>query len=257
VARFFFGAAVGGRLRLRDIHDWSYWNAHSIAYWDESHIDGVSRLTLIGRKVRSADELDDAITASLDLPGIEGLWIHERLLGEVRARWKQARRSVKNRLELRAPAAAAAVFTAAFCAGFIIAAQHSTRFAERRPVLAVQPRTEAARPAAVHPHGGRAETPESMGRISPPSQVAAAEHQRVLPIRAAYAVTIGMFANQANANQIKHLAQRKGYIVRIVPRGTLTEVVTPPYGSKAQAERVVRGIVAIGLPARLTSWDGI
>jgi SPOR domain len=256
VARFFFGAAVGGRLRLRDIHDWSYWNAHSIAYWDESHIDGVSRLTLVGRKVRSADELDDAITASIDLPGIEGLWIHERLLGEVRARWKQARRSVKNRLELRAPAAAAAVFAAAFCTGFFIAAQHPTKFAERRPAPAGRPRTDAARPAAVGPHPGRTGA-EALGRISPPSHLAAAEYPPVPPIRAAYAVTIGTYANQANANQVKHFAQRKGYIVRVVPRGALTEVVTPPYASKAQAERVVRGFAAIGLPAHLTSWDGI
>jgi cell division septation protein DedD len=266
VARFFFGAAVGGRLRLRDIPDWGYWNAKGIVYWDEAHIDGVSRLTLIGRKIWSAGELDEAIAASFDLPGVEAVWIHESMLGEARRRWKESRRTVKNRLEARAPAAAAVVIAAACLAG-LAAAGH-------RPEL----RAHFAQPplvgrAAPHSRAEAAHTPllprghESVQTGMPPAVALRAASQRIAVraaarpasrlTKAAYAVTVGTFVSAERADRVKHLVQSKGYIVHVVAIGAFSQVVTPPYRNRTHAEQIARGLVAAGLPAQLTSWRGL
>jgi SPOR domain len=238
VARFFFGAAVGGRLRLRDIPDWGYWNPKSIAYWDEAHIDGVSRLALLGRKIRSAAELDDAIAASLDLPGIQALWIHDSVLPETRRRWKASRSTVRNRLETRLPAAAAAVVVGACLAGWALTAQTPAQRVQNVAPQAVQRGNEPVRQAA--PPGVALEVPR---------------RRAVTPARA-YAVTLGTFTSAARADRLKHVAQSKGYIVRVVSLGAFSQVVTRPYANRAQAERIARGLLAAGLPARLTSWEG-
>jgi SPOR domain len=288
VARFFFGAAVGGRLRLRDIPDWGYWNPKSIAYWDETHIDGVSRLALAGRKIRSAAELDDAILASLDLPGIQGLWIHESLAAAAGRSWKTARRTVRNRLEMRAPAAAAVLITAAcFAAGMAVAVNAPTKLA-RAPSPPAAPRlTESARPhetarvivppaAAVEPSRTAVTRPavRPVGAVPPLRRPAAIPHPAMrsafrqvhtagaarTPVRrvtAAFAVTVGTFASAEHADRIKHLVQSKGYIVRVVSDGRTSQVVTPPYATREQAERVARALAAAGLPAELTSWRGL
>jgi cell division septation protein DedD len=264
VARYFFGAAIGGRLRLRDIPDWGYWNSKSIAYWDESHIDGVSRLAALGRKIRSADALDDAISESLDLPGIEALWIHERLLAVARGYWKEARRTVRNRLESRAPAAAAAAAVAACLAGAML-----TLHGPAHRVADIAPRVVLHGDASAPAPPRRAWTSVGQdGGVGPHRRPAAVRLAGRLPRTArhgadwrrprnAYAVTLGTFVTAAHANRIKHFVQSKGYIVRVVPRGALSQVVTRPYSNRTQAERIARGLLAAGLPAQLTSWRGL
>jgi len=255
VDRFFFGAALGGRLRLRDIQDWGYWNPKGLVYWDESHIDSVPRLALIGRKIWSAPELDDAIAASLDLPGIQALWIHESLVPDVRQRWKAARRAVRNRLEARASVAVAVVAVAGCLTGLIAVAQAPSKNAPVEARHHEPARILTLRGATVESPSPRAGTGEAVQPNSP-VRLAAPRHQQAAGPRprAAYAVTVGTFASPAHADRMRHLVQRKGYIVQIVPRGTLSQVVTRSYPSRAQAERVARGLAGAGLPARLTSW---
>lgn len=295
MAKFFFGAAVGGRLRLRDIPDWGYWKSRNIAYWDETHIEGMPRLASLGQKVWSADELDEAIVASLDLPGVQALWIHDSLLGEARRRWKESRRTVRNRLEERAPAAAALVIAAACVVGLVamahgpnqvaqvappplargheavqtltppLARGHETAQAHTPPLVRRNESTEAFTPPAVP-----SESPSR--RVVARERPAAAAVARPIPlrahrarahqpvhraIRAAFAVSVGTFVSPESAAQVKHLVQSKGYIVRIVPVGTLSQVVTPPCANRLQAERVARGLLATGVPAQLTSWRGL
>lgn len=71
---------------------------------------------------------------------------------------------------------------------------------------------------------------------------------------ATYVVLVGKFGNSAAAAEVMRSVQRKGYIVRIVPRGAFSEVMTPPMRTWTQAESVLRGLEAVGLRAELMAW---
>jgi hypothetical protein len=66
-----------------------------------------------------------------------------------------------------------------------------------------------------------------------------------------YAVSVGIYVNPATADRMKHLVRSKGYIVDVVPHGVVSQVMTRPYRTRAQAERVARGLEEIRLPAQL------
>lgn len=91
--------------------------------------------------------------------------------------------------------------------------------------------------------------PAATPRATPPAQQTARRRPVVK-----YAATVGSFASAASAQRMMHLVRRKGYIVDVVPRGELSEVVTPPYRTRRQAASVVRGLEEIGLPAELTAY---
>lgn len=91
--------------------------------------------------------------------------------------------------------------------------------------------------------------PPTPPRATPPAQRTARRRPVVK-----YAATVGSFASAASAQRMMHLVRRKGYIVDVVPRGQLSEVVTPPYRTRRQAAFVVRGLEEIGLPAELTAY---
>lgn len=71
---------------------------------------------------------------------------------------------------------------------------------------------------------------------------------------AQYAVSVGAFRSPAAADWMKHLVRSKGYIVDVVHRGAVCQVVTPSFRTRAQAERVARGFERIQLPAHLVAW---
>lgn len=71
---------------------------------------------------------------------------------------------------------------------------------------------------------------------------------------ATYVVMVGKFGSSAAANEVMHSIQRKGYVVRVVPRGAFSEVMTPPIRTLTQAESVLRGLEAVGLQAELVAW---
>lgn len=71
--------------------------------------------------------------------------------------------------------------------------------------------------------------------------------------RTQYAVSVGSYANAATADRMKHLVRSKGYIVDVVPHGAVSQVATPPYQTRAQAERVARALEEIRLPAQLVA----
>jgi cell division septation protein DedD len=68
-----------------------------------------------------------------------------------------------------------------------------------------------------------------------------------------YAVRVGTFQSSADAARMMHLVRSKGYIVDVVPGGTTSDVVTRAYRTRTQAERIARGLSAIGLPVQLTA----
>lgn len=71
---------------------------------------------------------------------------------------------------------------------------------------------------------------------------------------ARYAVSVGSYRNQAVADRMKHLVRSKGYIVDVVRRGAVSQVVTPSFRTRAQAEGVARGFEQLQLPAHLVAW---
>jgi len=69
--------------------------------------------------------------------------------------------------------------------------------------------------------------------------------------KARYAVSAGNYVNPAAADRMKHLVRSKGYIVDVVRHGAVSQVVTPPFWTRVQAENVARGLAEIRLPAQL------
>jgi hypothetical protein len=255
VSRFFFGGVASGRLWLRDIPHDARWNSERIIYWDETYIDGVSRLALAGHKIRSLAELDDMIAASRELPGTRTLWIHEGLLDEVQRRWKTPRAAAKRHWHVRGPAMVAAGVAVTFIAGLMAVAQVPQG---PRPVLRMRGDAalgSAASPAAVRPRQPRAAA-RSVRHRAALSVLRETRNAADVRRKTAYVVSVGTFASAMGADLMKHIVGGKGYIVFVVPRGPVSQVTTHPYRTREQAERIVRGLEAAGVPARLTAWRG-
>lgn len=246
MARFFFAAAVWGKLRLRDIPDWGPWNPHRVAYWDEIYLDAVSHLAVTGRKVRTAADLAAALAASREVPGIRTMWIVEDLLDDARRWWEESRERHERRARVRMHTALAAAAVAAFAVG----------------VASSMPNRPAARiPAGPPRHLGAAlvastqQKPGVPGAVQPVAAARAfgAGQARQNPSATVYAVGVGTFASPAIADRIMHLIRSRGYIVNVVPRGAASQVMTSPYRTRTEAERVARGLAQIGFPAYLTT----
>ncbi len=253
MARFFFGNAVWGCLRLRDIPDRGPWHPARIAYWDETYLDGISRLALIGEKVRSAAELDDALSASRRAPGIRMLWIHEDLLDEVQRRWGDVQKAAAVPRGAHAPvvtAAAAAVSAAA--AALLVVGLLGMGRTPQTPTPLPLPNRQAARVIAAVP-GVTARRIVGRAVASYASAIAALRPAHRPRSGAAYAVSVGTFASSMTAERMKHLVMSKGYIVVVVPHGAVSQVMTPPYRTRAQAECVMRGLEGTGLLAHLAA----
>jgi len=72
-----------------------------------------------------------------------------------------------------------------------------------------------------------------------------------------YAVTFGQFVNRTTADAMMHFIRSKGYIVYVARIGEDFRVVTRPYRTHAQAERLANALQEIGLPARLATTHEI
>jgi len=70
---------------------------------------------------------------------------------------------------------------------------------------------------------------------------------------AGYAVSFGEFVNRTTADTMMHLIRSKGYIVYVARVGEDFRVVTRPYRTRAQAERLANALQEIGLPAQLAT----
>lgn len=252
MAKFFLGAAAEGYLRLRDMPDGSQWKSQRIVYWDELYIDAVARLALAGQKVQSAAELDEMLSVSRELRVTRSIWIHEDLLEEVQRRWAR-RNAAKQRWRVRGPAMVATGLAAAAAAVLIGFAG-----VPQRPDLVSRPNGRTARvpgPGAATMLSKSA--PAGTSAVTRPA--GAPSHPRRLPsiqaraVTAAYAVSAGRFLSAAAAERMKHVAGRKGYIMIVVPRGALSELTTPPYRTREQAERIAHGLRAAGVPAQLVA----
>lgn len=261
VSRFFAAAAVWGRLVLRDIRDADSWNPERVTYWDETYLDGVSRLALAGEKVRSATELDAAVAASGRPPGIRPLWIQEELLGEALLRWQATSAPARpaSAWRWRAPAAFATAVAAVFLAGHALSVapqrQSPPRLAEDAPHVgtAAQARLVTAassRSLVIRPRRSGA----APARVAAPAQTRPTVWR---PTTARYAVDVGTFASSDAADRMRHQLLRKGYMVVVLRSRGVSHVVTPPYATRALADDVVRGMKASGIPRAAVTGMGL
>jgi cell division septation protein DedD len=117
------------------------------------------------------------------------------------------------------------------------AAQVSATAVQKRPL----PAPHQVIAAGVVPPVAKAVVPHTTSRILPPPKVA-------------YVVVVGAFESSSAAEEVMHLAQRKGYVVHVVLQGAVFEVMTAPMRTRTQAEGVARGLEAAGLHAQLKVW---
>lgn len=251
MSRFFAAAAVWGRLILRDIPDADSWNPERVAYWDETYLDGVSRLALTGEKIRTAAELNLTVASSRRPPGIRPLWIHEELLGDALLHWQAkpglTRRATAGRW--RAPA----LFVAAVAAAFLGGRALSVLPPRQTPPLLRQNASHVetappARLAAAAPGGSlliRAQSGPPPARTAAAAQTAPTVRPQTV---ARYTVDVGTFARSDAADRLRHLLLRKGYVVVVLRHRGVSHVITPPYATRSLADDVVRGLKASGIP---------
>lgn len=99
-------------------------------------------------------------------------------------------------------------------------------------------------------------------RVEPAAQVARkiSRPARYGPRRPAireYAVSFGRFVDRTTAEAMMHAVRSKGYIVHVAQIGEDFLVVSRPYRTRAQAERMVGAMQEIQLPAELETPPGI
>lgn len=99
------------------------------------------------------------------------------------------------------------------------------------------------------------------GRVAPPARSVESSREEVLatrsgahrPALAKHAVSFGEFVNRPTADRMMHFIRSKGYIVYVARIRDGYRVVTRPYRTRAQAERLVKALQEIGLPAQLAT----
>ena len=86
---------MAGRLHLSDLPDFDPWELSRITYTDEGEVDLILPRMVLIRKVRTVEELDEALRDSEEAAGSMGLYVRENLLEETKTRWEQARGDVR------------------------------------------------------------------------------------------------------------------------------------------------------------------
>lgn len=87
--RYFSATAMGGRLYVQGISDRGLWDPAQLVYYSEEMVERMTQSLAGDRKVRTAEELSEAIRVSeRGLPTIK-LWISEELEDTARRVWQE------------------------------------------------------------------------------------------------------------------------------------------------------------------------
>ncbi|GEM_PF-1896038 len=128
---------------------------------------------------------------------------------------------------------------------------------QARPVLAGRPKVPAAGPPRSAPPvqaPSRRAPARAAGTPRPPAHGIARSPQPAPP--PGYGVVVAVLPDPAAADRVMHAVRSKGYVVDVVARGGAAQVATPAYRTREQAERVARGLHAIGMPAQVITMRG-
>jgi cell division septation protein DedD len=210
------------------------------------------------------EELADLHAGIRPLHNLRRLRQYMRMLDVVAQRPREAaERPVQRGIVAWGALAASA---AAIAAVFLLTPLKTARISERipHPGASSQPATpmfgkhpEPAVPAdpkdtgdvRAAPTARAGEISRGTGRATRPGP-----HRSVL---AEHAVSFGKFVNETTADTMMHLIRSKGYIVYVARIGEDFWVVTRPYRTRAQAERLANALQEIGLPAQLATTSEI
>jgi cell division septation protein DedD len=159
-------------------------------------------------------------------------------------------------------AASAAAVAAVFLMTPLRTAQISEKTAHR--VASIKPATpifadHPAPPSPAEPGASGSErVPPAMRTLElPRGAVSDARAEPHRPTLAKYAVSFGEFVNRATADSMMHLIRSRGYIVYVAQIEEGFRVVTHPYRTRAQAERLANALQEIGWPVELAIARGI
>lgn len=149
---------------------------------------------------------------------------------------------------------------AAIAAVFLMAPLRTGRVPEKTPNPPASSQ-RATTTFAKHPAPPVPAEPGSSGNVQVPPATRALELPRGAPSAtgteppratlARYAVSFGEFVNRATADSMMHLIRSRGYIVYVARIGEDFRVVTRPYHTRAQAERLANALQEIGWPVEL------
>jgi cell division septation protein DedD len=123
--------------------------------------------------------------------------------------------------------------------------QPARTMAEKKAVPASPAEPRVSRSQRVEPAARKVATSRSAGRSTPEGTGRPAIGEN--------AVSFGTFVNRAAAETMMHAIRSKGYIVYVARAGQDFLVVTRPYATRAQAERLVGALQEIQLPAQLAA----
>lgn len=74
----FLANILGGRLYPSGVPDWGPWEASRLHWWSEDHVDPCYSDNR-ERKVRTTEELEDAIKEPMTVAPTQNVWIHKSL----------------------------------------------------------------------------------------------------------------------------------------------------------------------------------
>lgn len=95
--RYFSAVAMGGRLYVQNIPDrHESWKSRQLVWLSAQQVDLISQPLAGDRKVKSSEELEEAVRASeRRLPTIR-VWIHESLEDVACKLWEESRAGLRN-----------------------------------------------------------------------------------------------------------------------------------------------------------------
>ncbi len=146
-----------------------------------------------------------------------------------------------------------AASAAAAAAVLLITPLRTGRVPERtlHPATSSQPATTITLPAERRA-SGNVGVPSTSGALEVSrGAISAARTGPPRPALTKYAVSFGEFVNRTTADTMMHFIRSKGYIVYVAQIGEDFRVVTRPYRTRAQAERMANALQEIGWPVEL------
>lgn len=89
--RYFSATAMGGRLYVQNVPDRSHsWESRRLVWLTEQQVDSIFQPLAGDRKVKTSEELEEAVRVSeRGLPAIK-VWIHESLEDSARKIWEES-----------------------------------------------------------------------------------------------------------------------------------------------------------------------
>jgi hypothetical protein len=213
------------------------------------------------------EELVEVHAGTRSLHGSRRVRQYMRMLDAIGQAGREAEREAEERPARRrlvgwgvfataAAAAAAVLLFTSLRTTLVPEGPHPDAFIQMARTIAFKHATPAS-PAGPRTSGREIGVPTVRAGGEPRGAVRAQRLGPSLPALGQYAITFGTFVNRTAADTMMHFVRSKGYIVYVARIGEEFRVVTRPYRTRAQAERLVGALQEIRLPAELTTTRNV